>query len=212
MLNYYCMSTYRAYKKHWDLRAQIDLLRATTEDKLSERADSEISDEVDQGLISLVDKSTIYFTYLNQECNTSRSCTINGSLVWITTPGQFIGSNYQDDFLLAVSGTGSISSGSAKSISTCRSESRLDDSFSSSASFPNSPVTLRKSLVPQDDDEHVAALEEHVPVAINGTACYKQPSRSRSEETFSDHAIGKRLPNLEEKLRDVVRAIKNKRI
>lgn len=59
MLNYYFVSTYRAYKKHWDLRAQIDWLRATaTEEKLSERTDSEISDEVDQGLISLVDKST----------------------------------------------------------------------------------------------------------------------------------------------------------
>ena len=63
MLNYYFVSTYRAYKRHWDLRAQIDLLRAhCSEDKLSERTDdnSEISDEVDQGLISLVDKSNTY--------------------------------------------------------------------------------------------------------------------------------------------------------
>ena len=65
MLNCYFMSgnhlsTYRAYRKHhWDLRAQIDVLRAT-DDKLSEHTDSysELSDEVDQGLISLVDKST----------------------------------------------------------------------------------------------------------------------------------------------------------
>ena len=55
MLNYFHVSNYRAYKL--DLRAQIDLLRATT-DRFSEKADSEISDEVEQGLISLVDKST----------------------------------------------------------------------------------------------------------------------------------------------------------
>ena len=45
-------------KKYCDLRTQIDVLRAT-EDKLTEYTDSnsEISDEIDQGVISLVDKS-----------------------------------------------------------------------------------------------------------------------------------------------------------
>ena len=49
-----------------DLRAQIGLLRATA-DRFSESekaaSDSEISDEVDQGLISLVDKSTTTIIY-----------------------------------------------------------------------------------------------------------------------------------------------------
>ena len=63
MLNFYLLmnsnhlTTYRAYRKHGhlDLRAQIDVL-----DQLSEHTESysELSDEVDQGLISLVDKST----------------------------------------------------------------------------------------------------------------------------------------------------------
>ena len=61
MLNYFHVSNYRQWKSKLDLRAQIGLLRATA-DRFSESekaaSDSEISDEVDQGLISLVDKST----------------------------------------------------------------------------------------------------------------------------------------------------------
>jgi hypothetical protein len=49
--------------------------------------------------------------------------------------------------LVLFSGTGSISSGSAKSVSTLGSESRLEDSFSgSAASFPGSPVTDHKDM------------------------------------------------------------------
>ena len=68
MLNFYLLmnsnhlTTYRAYRKHGhlDLRAQIDVL-----DQLSEHTESysELSDEVDQGLISLVDKSTTTIIY-----------------------------------------------------------------------------------------------------------------------------------------------------
>ena len=46
--------------KYWDLRGQIEHLRVHV-DRVSEKADeSEISDEVDQGLISLVDTSRHY--------------------------------------------------------------------------------------------------------------------------------------------------------
>ena len=59
----------------------------------------------------------------------------NSSIIYVLT------------FIYLFSGTGSISSGSAKSISTFRSESRLDESFSSSASFPNSPATQRRFVL-----------------------------------------------------------------
>ena len=66
MLNYFHVSNYRQWKSKLDLRAQIGLLRATA-DRFSESekaaSDSEISDEVDQGLISLVDKSTTTIIY-----------------------------------------------------------------------------------------------------------------------------------------------------
>ena len=68
MLNYFHVSNYRQWKL--DLRAQIELLRASA-DRFSEsereKADSEISDEVEAGLISLVDKSTtIIYTILGR--------------------------------------------------------------------------------------------------------------------------------------------------
>ena len=66
MLNYFHVSNYRQWKSKLDLRAQIGLLRATA-DRFSESekaaSDSEISDEVDQGLISLVDRSTTTIIY-----------------------------------------------------------------------------------------------------------------------------------------------------
>ena len=115
------------------------------------------------------------------------------------------------------SGTGSISSGSAKSVtSTCRSESRLDESFSgSSASFPNSPTTTHRKLAPGESTQAIVSasssetagavdqfLQQQQPVSINGTAFQPKtsrgPSRSRSEETFHNQTTSeKRLPNLQ---------------
>ena len=60
-------------------------------------------------------------------------------------------------------GTGSVSSGSAKSVSTQRSE--LEESLSSSASFPNSPATTAQ--LPKGRS----------PVSINGVALQRQRQR-----------------------------------
>ena len=73
---------------------------------------------------------------------------------------------------LTFSGTGSVSSGSAKSVSTQRSE--LDESFSSSASFPNSPATA-------------AGQQPKVsrpPVSINGVALQRQRQRDIYRKDF----------------------------
>jgi hypothetical protein len=68
--------SYRVYKNSLDLRNQIELLKATV-DHFSEKADSEISDEVDQGLISLVDKSTIIHFQPPRCCTTSLGLGVN---------------------------------------------------------------------------------------------------------------------------------------
>ena len=60
-------------------------------------------------------------------------------------------------------GTGSVSSGSAKSVSTLRSE--LEESLSGSASFPNSPATTAQ--LPKGRS----------PVSVNGVALQRQRQR-----------------------------------
>ena len=77
---------------------------------------------------------------------------------------------------LTFSGTGSVSSGSAKSVSTQRSE--LDESFSSSASFPNSPATAagqqptgqhqRRGLATPTTKRH---LPQGLPVVVGINRC-----------------------------------------
>ena len=52
------MLKYVWYRKAADLKLQIEDLRSKALEAYSEKTDSDISDEVDQGLISLVDKST----------------------------------------------------------------------------------------------------------------------------------------------------------
>ena len=88
-------------------------------------------------------------------------------------------------------GTGSVSSGSAKSVSTCRSESRLDESFSSSNSFPNSPITARRS----SPSENVASepLHRKTPVAIQGTGFLKA---AKSEDTINSSKTASRRSSI----------------
>ncbi len=64
-------------------------------------------------------------------------------------------------------GTGSVSSGSARSVSTQRSE--LEDSISSSNSFPNSPATATSSTA--------LPLKGRSPVSVNGVALQRQRQR-----------------------------------
>ena len=67
-------------------------------------------------------------------------------------------------------GTGSVSSGSAKSVSTQRSE--LDESFSSSTSFPNSPAAASASN-PVSQQPKVSKSG----VSVNGVALQRQRQR-----------------------------------
>ena len=63
------MLKYVWYRKAADLKLQIEDLRSKALEAYSEKTDSDISDEVDQGLISLVDKSNVYLLYKqNRNC------------------------------------------------------------------------------------------------------------------------------------------------
>ena len=125
------MALLKTYCKIGTLKYQLEYLKRNC-DYFTESED-EISDRIDQGLVKLVNISSRVFSWIKFK-------------------------NTVDPFVHCfVTGSGSISSGSAKSISTHRSESRLEESFSSS-SFPGSPKAGRKS-----------------PVSINGTAYVKSP-------------------------------------
>ena len=82
LLSVMYLYTYRAYVKQLSLRSQIELLKAlngitppatTTAATAASNCDSEISDEVDQGLISLVDKSTYSSTITTAEAKKRKS-------------------------------------------------------------------------------------------------------------------------------------------
>ena len=63
------MLKYVWYRKAADLKLQIEDLKSKALEAYSEKTDSDISDEVDQGLISLVDKSNVYLLYKqNRNC------------------------------------------------------------------------------------------------------------------------------------------------
>ncbi|TRY68490.1 hypothetical protein TCAL_01388 [Tigriopus californicus] len=91
--------------------------------------------------------------------------------------GEIVTASFGPDIDWILAGTGSISSGSAKSVST-QSDPRLDESLSSSNSFPNSP-SLRHGTFHS---------------SINGTAL--QPiASSRSEEYLNIHPISHSRPD-----------------
>ena len=116
-------------------------------------SEDEISDRVDQGIVALVNCSSENDYKATQKLPMRQSCCV--IINFFVIFGCLIGS-------------GSISSGSAKSVSTLRSESRLEESLSSS-SFPGSPKLRGKSP----------------PInGINGTA-YQQQQVSGSSRVAS---------------------------